>query len=192
MWLLSTTKHSFICMMFIFSLRTIHGFKNPNYVNYLFLYYLFQSIYTHKHTHWLSTGKSVFHGIKVRSTRTSWNLIIVPFATRLHKSLDPFSVDFKFQNTLQMILRQPYDWWCSPPGWTPELRITVRFQFYVVPITLSQEQWKKPHRPHKMELLAWCPPPAQGSRSTWLFVTVLLSCSYYSICGVPPLRKCPF
>lgn len=131
-------------MMFIFSfLRTIRGFKDQNYFNHLFLYCLFQLIYTHKHTHWLSTGKSIFHGIKVRSTWTSWNLIIVPFATRLHKSLDLFSVDFKFQNALQMILRQPYDWWCGPPGWTPELRITVRFQFYAVPsytITRAMEE----------------------------------------------------
>lgn len=141
MWLLSTTKHSFICMMFIFSfLRTIHGFKDPKLFNHLFLYCLCQFIYIHTGP---STGRSVFHGIKVRSTWTSWNLIIVPFATRLRKSLDLLSMDFKFQNALQMILCQPYDWRCGPPGWTPELRITVKFQFCAVPshtITRAMEE----------------------------------------------------
>lgn len=55
--------------------------------------------------------------------------------------------------------------------------------------TISVPRWKHPRR---MEQLEWCLPPARGSRSTWPFVTVLLSCSCYSICGVPPPRKCPF
>lgn len=66
----------------------------------------------------------------------------MPFAIRLCKSLDLLSVDFKFQNAVQMISCQPYDWWCGPPDEPQNWESLWDSSSMQSPVTLSWEQWK--------------------------------------------------